>query len=251
MDSNNNHRQSRKKDSPSKELNIWNVPWDNDLNYVRIYLPNSSNVKSSFTADKIKCNMTLTNLGHLLRISYPGCKFSVLINNRRIKNIIEARVSDFVTIRLTKTEPLLWPYITLLTFDDDGTTATYHLNSQTHVKVDKNDVLLETLKEVGLDLRFDGLPDPKHFSLIVKKEPSIKPVSILRKCESSYYVENGRNTNPLRANSGGPEEFDPLPFTVIFECRCGMCQDGFFSGSRELETIKERRQKHGKDCVIS
>ena len=129
--------------NPIKEIHTCDVWWDNDYNYVRIYLPIVD--KSHVTLDRLTCALSEFEFGHRLQVIYPGAIFKSAIHTA-VDSIEVKILFDTIIIRLTKKTKGFWSYISLLTkLDEEDEDATYHVNPYYHVKVKK-----DTLKSLNL-----------------------------------------------------------------------------------------------------
>lgn len=169
------------------ELNIWSdqVRWDNDLNFVRFRLP----VREGLTLDQVTCSMVHLELGHRLKVMYPGVVFSVLINHSTIKGTIEANISPSeLTIRLVKTDAKLWSYATFIM--SDSTHLTFHLSAGRHLKIVKSTQLMVLIHNNQLSSsRAPHETYSKLFSGSFDIDPKVRRFEEISKCSFSDQLE--------------------------------------------------------------
>lgn len=190
------------------EYNIWHeqVEWHNDLHNVLIMLP----IDDDITLDQIHCTLLHFEMGHQLDMTYPGAKFSTLINHSNINGVVEVRiVKSRLIIRLTKTSPVMWPYLTLVSVG--AKSVFFHLSpDQRNLEVTKDFEVMKIIHETTLDPEpHSGLPHVKYLDLIERKFEMDPRPELERQLEDHKSEFN----------------FDGHLYTVVFRCRCVSCEN--------------------------
>lgn len=166
------------------KLNIWKVEWNNDTKYVRIYLPFRP---GTVLITQITCKFFRVELGYRLEVNYPGARFIVLINHTNLEHKVEAKLGFAeITIRLTKRKSATWPYLTLLTINEEKKRAMYHLDFDHHLRVNlATDNFPGLISKEGLESMSDL---NSHFKFI-KRQFNIDPKPLLSKEASNRFCQ--------------------------------------------------------------